>query len=624
MKLLNIVVEKEMLFSENHTNLTPMPKENDFGCKNFLWKAERVRLLISSLGSSSTLSGSSSPNSYSSGTTTPKNHHSGTSISEGCSNYKHLLGKIKVLETTVEMYMHSEQHTRVVQLSSSTHVKPSTLTLNPVRIIPGPAGLVQQAMLLKEKVFILDPDGALMSTQQYMDKVVEDVGDEDDFKSAAWVSATNYVNAFGGTVTGCLGDVDNFLKKGKLEQIVGIVKSCSPNMLGGLNVTLKDLSGTRTETGFKHAFATFFGQYLETFTGIVFLNMDQLDKQLDKEEFQEIGSMAAFKVLETQFQMFIKSRIYLDDEYVVMTRNYFLQYTQLTILEFRDTLIQHMESVKKSIDERAHHKREYDSRVNERHIQTIEEKVDTSKALDASLVDKESRGTKSKEQDTSSRSRNDAHVDDADIRPMYDEEPMAEVHTTAKINVFATGQQHTEQPEFNNEGKVVQNVTTNYFPKERETASAKPHYVIASSNSRNSSKNMQRFSSNNMVHNHYLEEAKKKTQETGRNSRPSVMPSARSQSTTIGSKPKPQTNNQKYRNWAASKSSCVTTKTVLIAEHSRNSRNFSNSKHFVCSTCQKCVFNANHNHCVTKFLNEVNSRAKVPSNKTMNNNKPVE
>ncbi|GKA17940.1 transposase, MuDR, MULE transposase domain protein [Tanacetum coccineum] len=62
--------------------------------------------------------------------------------------------------------------------------------------------------------------------------------------SGAWVSATNYVNAFGSTVTGCLGDIDNFLKKGKLEQVVVIVKSCSPNALGDLNVTLKDLSGT--------------------------------------------------------------------------------------------------------------------------------------------------------------------------------------------------------------------------------------------------------------------------------------------------------------------------------------------------------------------------------------------
>ncbi|GJX95205.1 hypothetical protein Tco_0349791 [Tanacetum coccineum] len=106
-------------------------------------------------------------------------------------------------------------------------------------------------------------------------------------------------------------------------------------------------------------------------------------------------------------------------------------------------------------------------------------------------------------------------------------------------------------------------VTTHYLPKRRESAPAKPHYMIATSSSR--------YSSNDIVHNHYLEEAKKKTQ-----------------------------------------------------EHSRNSRNFSDSKHFVCSTCQKCVFNANHDSCVTKFLKEVNSRAKVPSNKTTNRNKPVE
>ncbi|GJZ60222.1 hypothetical protein Tco_0616038 [Tanacetum coccineum] len=155
--------------------------------------------------------------------------------------------------------------------------------------------------------------------------------------------------------------------------------------------------------------------------------------------------------------MFIKSQIYLDDKYVIMTRKYFLEYTQLEILEFYDTLIQHMESVKKLIDERAQHKREYDSRVNERQMQTIEEKVDTSNALDASLVDTKSSGTESGEKDTSSISGNDTHVDDAFIRPIYDEEPMTEVQTTAKINVFATRQQHTRKPEFNNEGEVDQN-----------------------------------------------------------------------------------------------------------------------------------------------------------------------
>ncbi|GKG05891.1 hypothetical protein Tco_0325977, partial [Tanacetum coccineum] len=154
--------------------------------------------------------------------------------------------------------------------------------------------------------------------------------------------------------------------------------------------------------------------------------------------------------------MFIKSRIYLDDEFVVMTCNYFLQYTQLAIPEFRDTLIQHMESVKKSIDERAKHKEENNSWVNERQIQTTEGKIDTGKAVDV-LVNIESIGTESKEQDTSSKSGNDAHADDADIRPIYAEEPMAEVQTTDEINIFATGQQHTEQPKFNNEGKVDQN-----------------------------------------------------------------------------------------------------------------------------------------------------------------------
>nr|GEU67216.1 putative reverse transcriptase domain-containing protein [Tanacetum cinerariifolium] len=232
------------------------------------------------------------------------------------------------------------------------------------------------------------------------------------------------------------------------------------------------------------------------------------------------------------------NRDYLNDEYVAMTRSYFQRYTQQSILEFRDTLIQHLEYVKKSINERVQLKREYDSWVNERHMQTTEEKVDTSKALDASSVDTESSRTESKDQDTRNKSGNDAHNDDVDIRPVYDEEPMVKVQTTAEIDVFAIGQQHTEQPEFNNEGEVVQNAeechdtfNTRYLPKEREVASAKPHHMIASSNSRISSKNMTRFSSNDMVHNHYLEEAKKRTQERSRNSEPSLMHSGRSQST---------------------------------------------------------------------------------------------
>ncbi|GKE31727.1 GPCR kinase [Tanacetum coccineum] len=71
-----------------------------------------------------------------------------------------------------------------------------------------------------------------------------DVGEDEDFKSGQWVSATDYVNANGGIVSGCLGDIKNFFNNEKLDQVVAIIKSCSSNVIGDLTVTVKDLSGT--------------------------------------------------------------------------------------------------------------------------------------------------------------------------------------------------------------------------------------------------------------------------------------------------------------------------------------------------------------------------------------------
>ncbi|GJY06364.1 retrovirus-related pol polyprotein from transposon TNT 1-94 [Tanacetum coccineum] len=82
--------------------------------------------------------------------------------------------------------------------------------------------------------------------------------------------------------------------------------------------------------------------------------------------------------------------------------------------------------LKSRLRKRALHKMEYDIRVNERQTQTTEEKVDSSKAFDASLIstisDVEPNGRGSKR--------------------------------LVKSNVFAIGQQHTEQPELNNEGEA--------------------------------------------------------------------------------------------------------------------------------------------------------------------------
>ncbi|GJZ25949.1 hypothetical protein Tco_0570202 [Tanacetum coccineum] len=479
-------------------------------------------------------------------------------------------------------------------------------------------------------------------------------------------------------------------------------------------------SDTASSNRFKRAFMSLFGQDADTFTSTMLLNVDQLQKQLDKDEFQEDGSMAAFWV-------------------------YFVEYTRIEVKHFKDTLLHHMGNVKKSFAERTRHQR---------------------------------RGIESEVQDDSSRSGNDTDTDDADIRPIYDEEPMAEVQLTTECNIFAIGQQHTKQPEIINEGRVDQYieqcqvkshmldsspdnqtteyskqslesenillkkivtqfqkdfsrmeahcialelkyqnqalksgkhgqilnetnsgkgfcncyfkhylrklkgnsvdtkfaktsvlgksvlqslrnqslvrqsnafktkrpqmskhqfasqvdvnnnvsrpVTQHYLPKRRESVFAKPDHMIASSKSRNSSKNMPRFSSNDMVHNHYLDEARKKTQERDRNSKTSVMPSARFQSTTDDSKPKPKSTNHSTRSLPISKSSCVMIMVVSIADHPKNSNSFSYSKHFVCSTCHKCVFNANHDACITKLLKEVNSHAKIKSHKIRNSNIPVD
>ncbi|GJR10764.1 hypothetical protein Tco_0793416 [Tanacetum coccineum] len=324
-----------------------------------------------------------------------------------------------------------------------------------------------------------------------------------------------------------------------------------------------------------------------------------------------------------------------------------------------------MESLRGSIQERAKHKQEYDRRMNDRMMQSKEGKVDSSKALDAGLVVTESNETELERHVSSSRSGKDTHAEDADINSMNDKQPMAQVQLFAEHNIRANKQQHSEQSESVYDIYLLEKVDRNTIPKSIDmshrggeidqhadaeknvnktvenadlkaqiqekvfanvalktklkgnsvdTKFAKPSILgkpdlqpprnqsvricvcktsscDCTGSSRNSSKEL--YLSNDMAYNYYLEEAKKKTQDKNRNLKPRDMPSARTHHTPN-------------------------------AYHSRNPSSFLDSKHFVCSTCQKCVFNANHDACITKFLKEVNSRVRVQSPKTRNNNKPVE
>ncbi|GJY24862.1 hypothetical protein Tco_0398520 [Tanacetum coccineum] len=107
-----------------------------------------------------------------------------------------------------------------------------------------------------------------------------------------------------------------------------------------------------------------------------------------------------------------------------------------------------MESVKKSIDERAQLKRQYDRKVNKRLMQMQESKVVLGKAVDADLVVMDSSRTESGKQYISSSLGNYlTHVVDADIKPVNDQVPFFDVQLTAHHNVLANDQQHTEQSE---------------------------------------------------------------------------------------------------------------------------------------------------------------------------------
>ncbi|PWA64703.1 hypothetical protein CTI12_AA339940 [Artemisia annua] len=78
----------------------------------------------------------------------------------------------------------------------------------------------------------------VISTQEYIRTVLEEVEVDEDFSRGPWLSAVDFVNANGG---------GSFIDNGKVAQVVAIIKSCSPNALDDLIVTLKDLSGSMPE-----------------------------------------------------------------------------------------------------------------------------------------------------------------------------------------------------------------------------------------------------------------------------------------------------------------------------------------------------------------------------------------
>ncbi|GJU79404.1 hypothetical protein Tco_1281769 [Tanacetum coccineum] len=140
---------------------------------------------------------------------------------------------------------------------------------------------------------------------------------------------------------------------------------------------------------------------------------------------------------------------------------------------------------------------------------------------------------------------------------------------------------------------LFKQVTQQNLPQIRKQAVRNTN-LIAPGPSRNCPKHVshqsprEKVGSNDMVHNYYLEKAKKSAQlqkDKEVNGKPSMIDPARLPNTANGCKPKP-------RNWQASMSSRVSNKDVHLGEH-RKQKPFLKFNDLQCPTCKKCPVSSN-------------------------------
>ncbi|GKG53496.1 hypothetical protein Tco_0554896, partial [Tanacetum coccineum] len=64
----------------------------------------------------------------------------------------------------------------------------------PIRIISGHADIVQAVKLRKQADIQEGGEESILPTQEYIRKVVEDVGEDEDFNGVSWVRAVELIN----------------------------------------------------------------------------------------------------------------------------------------------------------------------------------------------------------------------------------------------------------------------------------------------------------------------------------------------------------------------------------------------------------------------------------------------
>ncbi|GJU91488.1 hypothetical protein Tco_1303911 [Tanacetum coccineum] len=234
-----------------------------------------------------------------------------------------------------------------------------------------------------------------------------------------------------------------------------------------LEIHLRDLyldNSSHAIDAFKPAFHTFFGEEHETFRFKMFYNLDQLRgcdlkertfmRNLDRLEWAIFRAVIAYGVLrmkedevnalkqtEKSLNKAIPHEHEIDKSFKLQSKDVQMQEGKVD-MESSGTMLDEQDTSSRSRN---------DADTEDAVIRPVNDQVPLVESKDVQMqegkVDMESSGTMLDEQDTSSMSRNDADTEDAVIRPVNDQVPLVEVQLTVQHDTLVNEQQHSVQSE---------------------------------------------------------------------------------------------------------------------------------------------------------------------------------
>ncbi|GJV65452.1 retrovirus-related pol polyprotein from transposon TNT 1-94 [Tanacetum coccineum] len=218
--------------------------------------------------------------------------------------------------------------------------------------------------------------------------------------------------------------------------------------------------------------------------------------QLKRKNLHQVNAETCLEALQTQFKEFFASKgVNSSDHLNQCWQKDFEEYTlckpkiyrrgslkNLDILEMairravitydllrmKENEVNELKETEKPLNEAIPHEHEIEKSFQ---LQSKDVQINPVQVVDANSVvtkkgkvDMESSGTKSDEQDTSSRSRNDVDTEDAVIRPVNDQVPLVEVQLTTPHNVLANEQHDYVQSEPSYDTHLLEKVDSNTTP----------------------------------------------------------------------------------------------------------------------------------------------------------------